>query len=156
MKKMFVLLVAVATIFAQDLFAQMRPEMSAEERAAHKAKVEQITQIHLELLKTELALDDEQLAKFAPVYRKYRQEVMRVTSLNREAKTKRENINDDNALKIVSARLANQILTATIKQRYLLVFAEVIKPTQVMKLYRVDERVSREALKLLRSREAGK
>ena len=150
------MLVAVATIFAQDVFAQMRPEMSAEEQAAHKAKVEQITQIHLELLKTELSLNDEQLATFAPVYRKYRQEVMRVTSLNREANTRRENINDDNALKIVSARLANQILTATIKQRYLLVFAEVIKPTQVMKLYRVDERVSREALKLLRSREVGK
>ena len=38
-------------------------------------------------------------------------------------------------------------------QRYLLIFAEVIEPLQVMKLYRVDEKVSREAHKIMKYRQ---
>ena len=91
-----------------------------------KVEREQLMQTRLELLKTELELTSEQLAKFDPVYRKYRQEIQRVTSMNKDARMKKELITNDNALKVVSARLANQILTSTVKQRYLLIFAEVI------------------------------
>jgi hypothetical protein len=58
------------------------------------------------------------------------------------------------ALKVVSARLANQILTATVKQRYLMIFAEVITPLQVEKLYKIDEKVSREAHKVVKYRQS--
>jgi len=111
-------------------------------------------QTRLELLKEELNLTAEQFAKFDPVYRKFRQEIQRVTSLNKDARMKKELINNDNALTVVSARLANQILTSTVKQRYLLIFADVIEPLQVMKLYRVDEKVSREASKIMKYRAA--
>lgn len=153
MKKIFVLLVAIATMFAQNLFAQEPSKMTEEQRAAQKAKREQLMQTRLELLKKELTLTDAQLEKFEPVYRKYRQEIGRVTSMNKDARIKKEEINNENALKVVSARLANQILTATVKQRYLLIFAEVIEPLQVMKLYRVDEKVSREAHKIMKYRQ---
>ncbi|MBR2032964.1 MAG: hypothetical protein IKA04_12275 [Alistipes sp.] len=152
MKKLFVLLVAVATLFAQNLFAQ--PTDGADQKPSVKEKREQLMQTRLELLKTELNLTDEQLAKFDPVYRKFRQEIQRVTSMNKEARIKKDLITNDNALKVVSSRLANQILTATVKQRYLMVFAEVIEPLQVMKLYRVDEKISREANKIMKSRNA--
>ena len=98
-------------------------------------------------------LTDEQMAKFDPVYRKYRSDIQGVTRNNREARVKKENITNENALKVLSARLANQILTATVKQRYLFVFAEVIEPLQVMKLYKVDEKISREAHKIIKYRE---
>ena len=152
MKKIFVLLVAVATMFAQDAFAQEKPKTD-EQKAAAKAKREQLMQTRLELLKTELGLNDEQLAKFDPVYRNYRHEIHRATSSNKDARIKKENITNENALKVVSARLANQIITATVKQRYLMVFAEVIEPLQVMKLYRVDDKVAREARKIMKYRE---
>lgn len=152
MKKLFVLLVAVATMFAQDVLAQ--PANDAGQKSGVKEKREQLMQTRLELLKVELNLTDEQLAKFDPVYRKFRQEIQRVTSMNKEARIKKDLITNDNALKVVSARLANQILTATVKQRYLMVFAEVIEPLQVMKLYRVDEKISREANKIMKSRNA--
>lgn len=152
MKKLFVLLVAVATLFAQNLFAQ--PTDGADQKPGVKEKREQLMQTRLELLKTELNLTDEQLAKFDPVYRKFRQEIQCVTSMNKEARIKKDLITNDNALKVVSSRLANQILTATVKQRYLMVFAEVIEPLQVMKLYRVDEKISREANKIMKSRNA--
>ena len=153
MKKIFVLLVAVATIFAQDVFAQEKPKLTEEQKAEHKAKREQLMQTRLELLKTELALTDEQMAKFDPVYREYRKEIGRVTSSNKEARLKKDQITNENALKVVAARLANQILTATVKQRYLLIFAEVITPLQIEKLYKVDERVSREANKIVKYRQ---
>lgn len=152
MKKIFVLLVAVAAMFAQDAFAQ-KPAMTEEQKAAAKAKREQLMQTRLELLKTELQLNDEQLAKFEPVYRRYRGEIQRVTSSNKEARMKKELITNENALMVVSARLANNILTSTVKQRYLLMFAEVIEPLQVMKLYKVDEKVSREANKIMKYRQ---
>ena len=153
MKKIFVLLVAVATIFAQDVFAQEKPKLTEEQKAEHKAKREQLMLTRLELLKTELTLTDEQMVKFDPVYREYRKEIGRVTSSNKEARLKKDQITNENALKVVSARLANQILTATVKQRYLMIFAEVITPLQVEKLYKVDEKVSREAHKVMKYRQ---
>lgn len=151
MKKIFVLLVALATMFAQDAFAQKQP-MTGEQKAVAKEKREQLMQTRLELLKTELGLNDEQLAKFEPIYRSYRGEIQRVTGQNKEARLKKEQITNENALKVVSARLANNILTSTVKQRYILLFADVIEPLQVKKLYEVDERVSREAHKIMKSR----
>ena len=153
MKKIFVLLVAMTTMFAQDVFAQEKPKLTEEQKAEHKAKREQLMQTRLELLKTELTLTDEQMVKFEPVYREYRKEIGRVTSTNKDARMKKDQITNENALKVVSARLANQILTATVKQRYLLVFAEVITPLQVEKLYKVDEKVSREAGKIVKYRQ---
>ena len=153
MKKIFVLLVAVATMFAQDVFAQEKQPLTEEQKVEQKAKREQLMQTRLELLKTELTLTDEQMVKFDPVYREYRKEIGRVTSSNKEARLKKDQITNENALKVVAARLANQILTATVKQRYLLIFAEVITPLQIEKLYKVDERVSREANKIVKYRQ---
>ena len=105
------------------------------------------------MLKTELQLNDEQSAKFEPIYRRYRGEIQRVTGSNKEARIKKEQITNENALKVVSARLANNILTSTVKQRYIMLFADVIEPLQVMKLYNVDEKVSREASKIMKYRQ---
>ena len=153
MKKIFVLMVAVATMFAQDAFAQ-KPQLTDAEKAARDAKREQLMQTRLELLKTELTLTDEQMTKFEPVYCEYRKEIHKVTAQNKDARIKKDQITNENALKVVAARLANQILTATVKQRYLFTFAEVITPLQVEKLYKVDEKVSREAMKIMKYRQA--
>lgn len=153
MKRIFVLMMAVATLFAQDVVAQQQTAVNEAQKGEHKAKREELMQARLDLLKTELTLTDEQMTKFDPVYRKYRSEIQMVTKSNRDARVKKENITNENALKVLSARLANQILTATVKQRYLMVFAEVIEPLQVMKLYKVDEKISREAHKVIKYRE---
>ena len=153
MKKFLVLMVAVAAMFAQDCYAQDKSTQTEEQKAVQKAKREQLMLTRLELLKTELALSDEVMAKFDPVYREYRKEIGRVTSMNKDARIKKDQVTNENALKVVSARLANQILTATVKQRYLMIFAEVIEPLQVEKLYKVDEKVSREANKIVKYRQ---
>lgn len=154
MKKIFVVLVAVFAIFAQDVFAQEKPKMTEEQKAAAKAKRELLMQARLELLKAELQLTDEEMTKFEPIYRRYRQEISRVTASNKDARMKKELITNENALRVVSARLSNQILTATVKQNYLFSFSEVITPLQVMKLYQVDEKVSREAHKVVKYRQS--
>lgn len=153
MKKIFVLLVAIATMFAQDVMAQQKPQLTEEERAARKARNEQMMQTRLELLRTELQLTDAQFTQFDPIYRKYRQEIGRVTSMNKEARAKKDEITNENALKVMSARLTNNILTSSVKQRYLLVFAEVIEPLQIMKLYRVDDKLARKAREIMKYRE---
>ena len=154
MKMFLVLFVAFATMFAQNVFAQDKPQLTEEQRAAAKAKREQLFKLRVDMLADELKLTPEQVAKFEPVYREFRKEVQRVT--NKDARVKKENLTNENALKVVSARLANTISTAVVKQRYLLVFAEVIEPLQVDKLYRVDERIAREARKIMKYRDQAK
>jgi CBS-domain-containing membrane protein len=148
MKKIIVLFVAVATMFAQDAMAQQKPQMTEEQRAASKARREQVMQTRLQMLQEELNLTEAQYAKFEPIYRAYLKEVLRVS--NRDARVKKEELTNENALKVISARLANQITNATVKQRYLLIFAEVIEPLQIEKLYRVDHRIAREAHKIVK------
>jgi hypothetical protein len=154
MKKIFVLMVAIAAMFMQDAFAQEKSPLTEEQRSEAKQRREQLMQTRLELLKVELGLDDEQFAKFEPVYRRYRQEISKVTSMNREARTKKAEITNDNALRVMSARLSNTIMTSAVKQRYLYLFADVIEPLKVMTLYRVDDRISREAQKVLKYRQS--
>jgi hypothetical protein len=154
MKRFVVLFVALATMFVQGAYAQQASQQTEAQREEAKARREQLMQTRLELLKGELNLTDEQFVKFDPVYRKFRQEIQKVTASNREARMKKEEITNENALKVVSARLANDILTSSVKQRYVLIFAEVIEPLQVLKLYRVEGRISREANKIMKSRQA--
>ena len=154
MKKFFVLMVAIAAMFMQDAFAQEKNPLTEEQKSEAKQRREQLMQTRLELLKAELELDDEQFAKFEPVYRRYRQEISKVTSMNREARTKKAEVTNDNALRVMSARLSNTIMTSAVKQRYLYLFADVIEPLKVMTLYRVDDRISREAQKVLKYRQS--
>ena len=151
MKKFLVVVaVAIASMFADNAYAQSVSKSEAE-KADMKARKEQIMQTRLQMLADELDLTEAQKSAFEPIYRKYRSEIQRVTT--RDAHVKKENITNDNALMVLSARLSNQITAASVKQRYLHVFNAVIEPLKIMKLYRIDERISREARKVVKYNE---
>ena len=147
MKKMIsIVITIIATMFVQDAFAQAKPQSDAD-----KAKKEQLMQTRLGMLKDELKLTDAQAAKFEPVYREYRKEMSRVVD-NKIARTKKEEMTNDNALKVVATRLSNTINTSSLKQRYIYIFAEVLEPLQIEKLYRIDDRIAKEARKVVQYR----
>lgn len=151
MKKMFVVAMTVIAAFVfQSAFAQA-PAKTEEEKAAAKAKQEQIMQTRLQLLKDELKLDDAQFAGFEPVYRDYRRALQRVVD-NKAVRVKRDELTNENALDVVLARLSNTIRTSTVKQTFLFKFSKVIEPLQVERLYRVDDRVAKEARKIVQYR----
>ena len=142
MKKIiFVAMFAFALLFVVDVTAQ-----TAEKSG--KAIAEQTMDSRLKMLKDELKLTDAQYLAFEPVYREYRKVLGRVTD-HKLARTKREELTNENALKVVSARLSNTINTSSVKQKYLFIFAEVIEPLQIEKLYRIDDRISKEARKIV-------
>ena len=142
MKKIiFVAMFAFALLFVVDVTAQ-----TAEKTG--KAIAEQTMDTRLKMLKDELKLTDAQYLAFEPVYREYRKILGRVTD-HKLARTKREELTNENALKVVSARLSNTINTSSVKQKYLFIFAEVIEPFQIEKLYRIDDRISKEARKIV-------
>ena len=144
MKKfVFVAIFALVSLFVTDVVAQ-----NAESK---KAVMEQIMNSRLQMLKSELKLTDAQYAAFEPLYREYRKSLGRVAD-SKLSRTKPNELTNENALQVVSARLANTINTASVKQRYLLAFAEVIEPLQVEQLYRIDERISKEARKMIKNR----
>ena len=131
MKKILVLVMALVAMFSQDAFAQDKPVVTESQKAEAKARREQLMLTRLELLKSELQLTDEQFAKFEPVYRSFRTEISKVTSLNREARTKKADVTNENAMRVLSARLANTIMTSAVKQRYIYLFADVIEPLRL-------------------------
>ena len=144
MKKfVFVAIFALASLFVADVVAQ--------DVESKKEAMEQIMNSRLQMLKSELKLTDAQYAAFEPLYREYRKSLGRVTD-NKLARTKPEQLTNENALQVVSARLTNTINTASVKQRYLLAFAEVIEPLQVEQLYRIDERISKQARQMAKSK----
>ena len=144
MKKfVFVAIFALVSLFVTDVVAQ-----NAESK---KAVIEQIMNSRLQMLKSELKLTDAQYAAFEPLYREYRKSLGRVAD-SKLSRTKPNELTNDNALQVVSARLTNTINTASVKQKYLLAFAEVIEPMQVEQLYRIDERISKEARKMIKNR----
>lgn len=147
MKKMIsIVITIIAMMFVQDAFAQAKPQTDAD-----KAKKEQLMQTRLGMLKDELKLTDAQAAKFEPIYREYRKEMSRVVD-NKTARTKKEEMTNDNALKVIATRLSNTINTSSLKQRYIYIFAEVLEPLQIEKLYRIDDRIAKEARKVVQYR----
>lgn len=145
MKKMiYVVLFALMAIFAQDVNAQSKSEVSKEEA---KVKSEALMNTRLGMIKDELQLTDAQFAAFEPVYREYRKAVGRVS--DKGARVKKEDLTNENVLKVMSIRLSNTINTASVKQKYLWIFAEIIEPMQIEKLYRIDDRIAREARKIV-------
>ena len=145
MKKMiYVVLFAIMAFFAQDVNAQPQKDVSKDEA---KAKSEALMNTRLEMIKDELQLTDAQFAAFEPVYREYRKAVGRVSDMG--ARVRKEDLTSDNVLKVMSIRLSNTINTASVKQKYLWIFAEIIEPMQIEKLYRIDDRVAKEARKIV-------
>ena len=145
MKKMiYVVLFAIMAFFAQDVNAQPQKDVSKDEA---KAKSEALMNTRLEMIKDELQLTDAQFAAFEPVYREYRKAVGRVS--DKGARVRKEDLTNENVLKVMSIRLSNTINTASVKQKYLWIFAEIIEPMQIEKLYRIDDRVAKEARKIV-------
>ena len=145
MKKMiYVVLFAIMAFFAQDVNAQPQKDVSKDEA---KAKSEALMNTRLGMIKDELQLTDAQFAAFEPDYREYRKAVGRVS--DKGARVKKEDLTDENVLKVMSIRLSNTINTASVKQKYLWIFAEIIEPMQIEKLYRIDDRVAKEARKIV-------
>ena len=145
MKKMiYVVLFAIMAIFAQDVMAQPKRGVVNEEA---KAKSEALMNTRIQMIKDELQLTDAQFAAFEPVYREYRKAVGRVS--DKAARVKKEDLTNENVLKVMSIRLSNTINTASVKQKYLWIFAEIIEPMQIEKLYRIDDRIAKEARKIV-------
>ena len=106
MKKIFVVAIfAVASLFVANATAQ-----TAKAEKVDKAVVEQMMNTRLEMLKNELKLTDAQYAAFEPVYREYRKALSRVT--DKSSRVKKEDLTNENALKVVAARLSNTINTS--------------------------------------------
>lgn len=145
MKKMiYVVLFAIMAIFAQDVMAQPKKGVVNEEA---KAKSEALMNTRIQMIKDELQLTDAQFAAFEPVYREYRKAVGKVS--DKAARVKKEELTNENVLKVMSIRLSNTINTASVKQKYLWIFAEIIEPMQIEKLYRIDDRIAKEARKIV-------
>ncbi|MBQ5354168.1 MAG: hypothetical protein IIU64_07070, partial [Alistipes sp.] len=78
----------------------------------------------------------------------YRKALGRVS--DKSARIKKDELTNENALKVMAVRLSNTINTTSVKQKYLFIFAEVIEPLQIEKLYRIDDRISKEARKVVK------
>ena len=146
MKKLF--LMAVCVVMATfAVSAQPQAKDDADKSADKSSRMEQMMQTRLNMLKDELKLTDAQFAAFEPVYRDYRKMLTRVVD-RKVTRVKKGELTNENALQVIAGRLANSAATTAVKQQFLLQFAAVIEPLQVEQLYRIDDRVAKEARKV--------
>ncbi len=147
MKRIIVsMLLAVAVTgfsFAQETVnseqdKQSKPQLTEEQKAKMQER-EELYNIRLQIIKEELKLTEQQFEQFAPVYRKYIKAVrfnhVRVPKLDWKNATKKE-INE-----MLKARFDNTINTAMVRKNYILIFEEVIKPRQLVKLYKIEDKL---------------
>ncbi|MBQ0081545.1 MAG: hypothetical protein KBS95_08385 [Alistipes sp.] len=123
-------------------------------QAQEQSKVvdkELLLKTRIDMLVKELAIPAEKIQEFGTIYKAYRKDISKV-AVHKEAKLRKTEITNDNAAKVITARLMNTIATSSVKQKYINDFIAVIEPLQLEKLYRIDERIARDARKLLQSK----
>ena len=141
------MLLVVATLgvsFAQEPAqeAPAKPQLTEEQKAKMQEHRE-LLNIRLQIIKEELNLSDVQFEKFVPVYREYSKTIqfnrVKVAKLDL-AKASKYEINA-----MLKARLDNTINTAMVRKNYILIFEEVIGPRQLVKLYKIEDKLAARA-----------
>lgn len=152
---MLLVMAVVGLSFAQEpQTAQPKPgkPQLTEEQKAKMQQQRDLMDIRMQIAKEELKLTNEQFEKFAPVYREYVRNVrfchVKCDKIDAEKATKKD-IND-----FLKARLDNTINMAMVRKSYILIFEEVITPRQLMKLYRIDDKLMARAREEYKKRQS--
>jgi hypothetical protein len=134
--------VGVALAQEPEAAAPQKAQMTEEQKAKMQEHRE-LFNIRLQIIKEELKLTDEQYEQFASVYREYHKAMhfnrVKVAKIDWSKATKQE-INT-----MLKARLDNTINAAMVRKNYILLFEEVIKPRQLVKLYKIEDELSARA-----------
>lgn len=134
---------AAALVFSASL-------ATAQEKNPNQAQnKEAFFQARLKLIAQEMQLSEETVQKLEPIYRAYRNDIQHA-AFHRGAKIRKENVNEQNAHEYLCGRLMNNIATSSVKLKYVQQFEEVITPIQIEKLYRIEDKLGKEARKLLK------
>ena len=151
MKRVILLLLFVAATagssFAQEPVQTTQPvtekPQSTEVQKAKMQEYKEMFKIRLQIIKEELKLSDEQFEKFSPVYREYH----KIIQFNRVSlpKINLKEADSKEINQVLKARLDNTINTAMVRKNYILIFEEVITARQLMKLYKIEDKLAARA-----------
>lgn len=143
-RKFFMVLVALVmgsqvVVFAQDA---KRPERK-------RPTVEQMQEMQCNQIVKGLALDDEEAAKFVPVYKKYMEEMRATHDMTRkkpepQAEPKEpkepEMLTDAEVEADIKTRFAQSRKMLDIREKYYEEFRKFLSPKQVQKMYNLERR----------------
>ncbi|HIW53016.1 MAG TPA: hypothetical protein H9919_06320 [Candidatus Alistipes excrementipullorum] len=135
---------------ATQLSLAQAPQPAPQPGKNKGAEKKELMDAKLQIIKAELALTDEQFNKFAPIYRQYSRNIdfnrRRAGRINLETASKQE-INE-----YLKNRIDNSINVGMVRKVYIQIFERVLTPQQVVKLYSMDNRLSRQAREELAKR----
>lgn len=142
--------IGIALLVVMALSALSAISVSAQDGNGNNAAAkEEFMQARLKLIYAEFSLSQEQQVKFEQIYRSYRHDVQKAAT-HRAAKVKKESVTEETAHEYLCAKLMNQISTSAVKLKYVCQFETVLSSMQVEQLYRIDDRIAREAKKMLK------
>lgn len=146
-KKFLMVLVALFMGSQVALFAQEKKEGKAERRHFNK---EQMQEMQCNQIIKGLALDDATAAKFAPVYKKYMEEMNETRNMNVRRKADNKVAADKQAPKpvptdaeveqAIKARFAQSRKMLDIREKYYGEFRKFLSPKQIQKMYNMEKR----------------
>lgn len=162
-KKFLMVLVALFMGSQVALFAQEKKEGRAERRHFNK---EEMQEMQCNQIIKGLALDDATAAKFAPVYKKYMEEMSETRNMNARKKadnkvaadkqTPKPVLTDAEMDQNIKARFAQSRKMLDIREKYYGEFRKFLSPKQIQKMYNMEKRNGDKFRKEMNKREGMK
>lgn len=139
---------------AQFAFAQQAQPKPATDKEKARAEQRAFMDAKLDIIKNQLELTGEQFEKFAPIYREYTRNInsnRRKTGKIDVATASKQEINE-----YLRNRIDNNINVGMVRKVYIQIFERVLTPQQLYKLYKIDDKLSRQARAELKKRQEAK
>lgn len=115
---------------------------------------ERITQAKLAEIQRALNLNEAEMSKLAPVYKRYEAELNELSSpgQGKLLGANADSLSTEEADRIINTRLDNAIRIGTIRKKYYAEFRAVLDPQQVMRLYQSEAKLRRKVMMEFRRR----
>jgi len=125
--------------------------LSAMTATAQEQKSNEINEKYFDAKVSELVyrldMNDEQKAKFVPIYRKYNEEMRNVMGPRIKQKpTERKKPTEEEKLARTKKRMERQQQAQTIRLKYLEEFSKVLSAQQVNKFYEVENKIQKKLM----------
>lgn len=113
----------------------------AQPRKPTAEQKEQFLLAKLKLIQQELQLSEEQTNKFAPIYRKYNEEMSQIfeSSLQKEQSMPKESVHDATA--VVNQRIAMKMDLLKLQKRYYAKFAKILTANQMLRMDDAERKI---------------
>ena len=139
MRKILLILLLIVAGSTASVVAQQRRATPEQEERLFMAK--------MKIIQEELKLNEQQTEDFAPLYRKYNDDMKELFKKHFKSRPKGKSIDAAKALEMATDRIDVKIELLKLQKGYYKQYAKVLTPEQLLRLDRAEQRIQFEIMK---------